>query len=58
VLTTPTSTYIVGRNRLTGGDLAALHASTNTELAELWTPRRIRATHTDDAAAQRTTAQS
>ena len=58
MLTTPTSSYIVGREPLSGAEIAARLAPTAGKLADLWTPTRVRDDQTDDAAAQRTTAQS
>jgi hypothetical protein len=56
VLTTPTN--IVGRRPLTVAEIAAQLAPTDGDLADLWTPIRIRDDHPDNAAAQRATAKS
>jgi hypothetical protein len=58
VLTTRTSSYIVGRRPLTVAEIAAQLAPADGDLADLWTPARIRGDHPDNAAAQRATAKS
>jgi hypothetical protein len=58
VLTTPTSSYIVGRAPLSGAEIAAQLAPTAGELGDLWTPTRVRDDQMNNAAAQRTTAKS